>query len=405
MKKILSIGFSLLFSCCHWQVNQSVGTKKTGIDTTRLVGGSFENSEFTYYGIPKSFITSDTSPGWTQNGQKILLTGIVYQQDGKTPVPNVLIYYYHTNTAGKYLHKLEEKRSMSPNELGQTHGYIRGWVKTDINGKYAIYTVRPGLYPTRDFPAHVHLTVKEPNAIKEYYLDDFVFDDDKLLTSEYREKMENRGGSGILRLAQKDGLQIGERNIFLGLNIPDYPTKNNEINSGKNIGEDIFSFTPFHAWGPDKGTKTCPICKYGWYHGVLYFVGKNPNWSQIKKWLIFLEAESMKREKYLKVYFVYGDKTAYNKTDRVKKLENLGRELNLEKVALTFVPSFSDTDSEIHLNKIDSTVESTIIVYKRSKVIDKYINLIPNQESFNLISKSLDQTINEYFDLPKPKNE
>ncbi len=35
--------------------------------------------------------------------------------------------------------------------------------------------------------------------------------------------MENRGGSGVLKLVQGENLQIGEWNIILGLNIPDYP--------------------------------------------------------------------------------------------------------------------------------------------------------------------------------------
>lgn len=350
--------------------------------------------------VPQNISSQDTSPGWTQNGQKILLTGIVYQEDGKTPAPDVVIYYYHTNTDGKYLHKPEEKRSMPPNTLGQTHGYIRGWVKTDKNGKYSIYTVRPGVYPTMDAPAHIHPTIKEPNSIKEYYIDDFVFDDDKLLTTAIRRKMENRGGTGVLRLVQKDNLFIGERNIILGLNIPGYPTKKKkDISSGIKIGEDVFSFIPFHAWGPDKGTKTCPICKYGWYHGILYFVGNNPNWDEIKQWLRFLESEGRKREKYLKVYFIYGNEINYRKTERERELEKIGRELQLEKIALTFVPSFSDKDSEIYLNRINQTTDNTFLIYKRSRVIDKFINLKPTQENFNLITQQLDHTINEYFYL------
>ncbi len=376
MKRLYYIGFSVLLlnfltSCCYAQV-------------------------------PQNITSQDTSPGWTQNGQKILLIGIVYQNDGKTPAPDVVIYYYQTNVEGKYLHKPKEKRSMPPNELGQTHGYIRGWVKTDKDGKYSIYTVRPGTYPTKDEPAHVHLTIKEPNTIKEYYIDDFVFDDDKLLTTARRIKMDNRAGSGVLRLVRKGDLQIGERNIILGLNIPNYPQKEiNQINSGKNIGEDIISFTPFHAWGEDKGTKTCPICKYGWYHGILYFVGNNPDWTEIKQWLNFLEAESRKREKRLKVYFIYGNETAYDKSDRESELEKIGKELQLEKVALTFVPSFSDKDSDVYLNRINSNTNNTFLIYKRSRVIDKFINLKPNQENFSLISKRLDQSINEYFDVPK----
>lgn len=411
MKQLYQFAF-LLFLCnfltsCNGQTEEHNQTQQSNKnDRTQPVGGAFENSEFTYYGIPKLISSADTSLGWKQKGQKILLTGIVYQQDGKTPAPNVLIYYYHTNTEGKYLHKPEAKRSMTPNELGQTHGYIRGWVKTDSAGHYFIYTVRPGTYPTNDEPAHIHVTIKEHNDIKEYYADDFVFDDDKLLTSAKRKKMENRCGSGVLRMVQKGDLLIGERNLILGLNIPDYPDKMvSEMHSGKNIGEDVFSFIPFHTWGPDKGTRTCPVCKYGWYHGVLYFVGNNPNWIEIKQWLTFLEAESKRREKYLKVYFVYGNETAYNKSSRKKELESIGNELKLEKVALTFVPSFSDAESEIDLNKINQTTENTFIIYKRSRVIDKFINLKPTKDNMNLITERLDKTINEYFDLPKPKQQ
>jgi len=213
--------------------------------------------------------------------------------------------------------------------------------------------------------------------------------------------MENRTGSGVVTMVkQKDSLLVGERNIILGLNIPNYPIKNTiGINSGKNIGEDVFSFTPFHAWGPDKGSKACPICKYGWYHGILYFVGNNPNWKDIKEWLTFLESESKKREKYLKVYFVYGNESNYSKVNREKELENLGIELKLEKTALTFVPSFSDTDSDIRDSKINQQVDNTIILFKRSKIIGKFVNLKPTQDNFKLLSNRLDETINEYFYL------
>jgi protocatechuate 3,4-dioxygenase beta subunit len=216
---LLSIGS--LFASCKGQTieSQSQQPSKNSIS----VGGPFENSEFTYYGIPKLLLPTDTSPGWALQGDKIRLTGTVYQKDQKTPAPDVLLYYYQTNTEGRYVHKPEEKRSMPPNELGQTHGYIRGWVKTDAGGKYYIYTVKPGTYPTFDEPAHIHVTVKEPNNISEYYIDDFVFEGDPLLTAAKRNKFENRCGSGILHLVPQGDLLVGERNIVLGLNIPEYP--------------------------------------------------------------------------------------------------------------------------------------------------------------------------------------
>ncbi len=117
---------------------------------------------------------------------------------------------------------------MEPNDLGQTHGYLRGWVKTGYDGKYYIYTTIPGAYPTWDEPAHIHMTVKEDNDISEYYIDDILFEDDPLLTPKKRQRLENRCGSGIVRLVQNGELLVGERNITLGLNIPGYPTMHSD---------------------------------------------------------------------------------------------------------------------------------------------------------------------------------
>ncbi|GAB3931795.1 hypothetical protein [Mucilaginibacter myungsuensis] len=167
----------------------------------------------------------------------------------------------------------------------------------------------------------------------------------------------------------------------------------------------MVSFTPYHAWGPDKGTRTCPICKYGWYHGILYFVGDSPNWADIKKWLAFLESESIKREKYLKVYFIYGNAKNYNKQARETELANLGRDLQLQKVALTFVPSLSDRGSEIHLNKVDQKVGNTFILYRRNTVFANFIDLPATASNFSMMSDLLDKNKNEYFDLPQPAHQ
>ncbi|MEJ7698725.1 MAG: hypothetical protein WKF71_03640 [Pyrinomonadaceae bacterium] len=198
----------------------------------------------------------------------------------------------------------------------------------------------------------------------------------------------------------KDDLQIAEHNIILGLNVPNYPeTTKTEKQSGLEIGEDNPSFIPFHAWGQDKGTRACPVCRYGRYHGIIYFVGNNPNWDEIKKWLVFLEQESVKRGKHLKAYFVYGNQNNYDKGERQKTLETIGRELDLKNVALTFVPSMSDSESEVNLNKINPSVENTIIVFRQRNIIAKFIDLKPSAESFKNISTILDKSTSEYFSL------
>jgi protocatechuate 3,4-dioxygenase beta subunit len=396
MKHLNKIGFFvILFSCL---ISCKAQTKDTNNPSegngNRVIGGPFENAEFMYIGMPDKINSVDTSAGWTQKGQKLLITGTIFKLDGKTPAPNVILYYYHTDINGYY----PNKEGLDPRVV--RHGYIRGWVKSDEDGKYSIYTVRPAPYPNSDMPAHIHPAIKEPDIDKEYYIDEFVFDDDKLLTGEKRKAMENRGGSGILRLLISGDLQIAEHNIVLGLNIPNYPeTIKTEKQSGLQIGEDQPSFIPFHAWGPDKGTRTCPVCKYGRYHGIVYFVGNKPNSDNIKKWLTFLEQESVSRSKYLKAYFVYGNENGYNKETRTKELENIGVGLNLKNVALTFVPSMTDTESEVNLNKINPDVENTFIIYRHRSIMDKFIDLKPTAENFQKVSNTLDKTKGDYFDL------
>ncbi len=142
-----------------------------------------------------------------------------------------------------------------PIMLARRHGHIRGWVKSDAAGHYAIYSIRPAPYPKEDIPAHIHLSIKEPDIANEYYTDELVFDDDPLLTGAKRKALENRGGSGVLRVLEEGKLQTAEHNIILGLHIPNYPKKAPANLSGLEIGLDQPSFIPYHAYGPDKGSR------------------------------------------------------------------------------------------------------------------------------------------------------
>lgn len=399
MKRILNIGLIFLFltslTSCNGQIKKEETSTKN--NKNKVVGGGCDGCELMYVGMPNNIKSVDTSSAWNEKGQRLLVTGKVLKLDGITPEPNVIVYYWQTDSEGNY---------SKGTGKSERHGHVRGWVKSDKQGKYSIYTIRPGNYPNTDIEAHIHLSIKEPNIKDEYYTDNLVFSDDIKLTGTKRKKLKNRGGSGILRVLIDKEMQVAEHNIILGLNIPNYPTStNNRIKSGLEIGEDNPSFTPFHAWGPDKGTRTCPVCKYGRYHGIVYFVGNNPNWTEIKEWLTFLKQENVKREKYLKAYFVYGNERDYSKSNRQKELEQLGKELNLKNIALTFVPSFLDTQSEVDLNKINPKTENTIIIYKNRNIIGKYIDLKPTKENQNKVSDMLDKTRNEYFELPVPKHD
>lgn len=391
---------TLLTSCNGQTTSKNENQNVSEIDTKKVLGGGCEGCELMYIGMPQQIFPKDTSLGWTEGKQKLILTGKVFQLDGKTPASDVIIYYWHTDDKGLY-----SSNNQTPKKAKE-HGKLRGWVKSDQDGNYTIKTSRPTSYPNDNIPQHIHLSIKEPDIANEYYAD-LYFDDDPLYLKHKKKYGKlDRAGTELLRVLLDSKIQIAEHNIVLGLNIPDYPTKNRtDIQSGLNIGEDQPSFTPFHAYGPDKGTRTCPVCKYGRYHGIVYFVGDNPNWDEIKKWLKYLDNESVTRERYLKAYFVYGNSKKYNEQTRQAELEKIGNELRLHKIALTYVPSFTDTESEANLNKINSTVENTIVVYRHRTIVDKYVNLKPTAENFKMISEALNKTKSDYFELPEPKHE
>ncbi len=156
-------------------------------------------------------------PDWDVKLKRLAINGIVYNSDS-TPAANVVLYIYHTDKTGNY--------PLKGNETGwaKKHGYLRGWIKTNEKGEYKFFTLMPAPYPGRTDPAHIHITVKEPGKTA-YWIDEYVFDNDSLLTIANREKLKNRGGSGIIKLFDTGDILKGQRNIYLGKNIPGYPVK------------------------------------------------------------------------------------------------------------------------------------------------------------------------------------
>lgn len=186
----------------------------------QLIGGPCQGCEAIYEYGNRTLTSIDTLPDFNHSHPKLKITGTVYQKDGNTPAENIILYIYHTNLEGIYPKKGNEKG------WAQTHGYIRGWVKTGKDGRYTFYTFRPAPYPVITEPEHIHIIVKEPNK-NEYYIDNYIFADAPLLTDSFRKKLRNRGGSGIVQAIRQEDLLVIKRDLILGLNIPNYVTGQN----------------------------------------------------------------------------------------------------------------------------------------------------------------------------------
>ncbi|MDH4057659.1 MAG: intradiol ring-cleavage dioxygenase [Cyclobacteriaceae bacterium] len=191
------------------------GCAQSNSNEERSVGSSCEDCEMMFEGMPQNLLWQTTISGSDEPGEPLIIRGTIFKPDGKTPAPDVILYVYHTNSKGKY--------SPTPKQTdAKRHGHLRGWIKTDAQGRYEFKTIRPGSYPFRKDPQHIHPIVKESNT-SVYWIDEFLFDDDPLLTEEQKVRHQKRGGSGIITLTKDaNGVWIGRRDIILGLNVPGY---------------------------------------------------------------------------------------------------------------------------------------------------------------------------------------
>ena len=95
-------------------------------------------------------------------------------------------------------------------------------MKTNEKGEYKFFTLKPAPYPGGNNPAHIHITIKEPDK-NEYWIDEYLFDDDPLVTENMKTKNRKRGGDGIIKVKDVGNMLKAERNIYLGMNVTDYP--------------------------------------------------------------------------------------------------------------------------------------------------------------------------------------
>jgi len=198
--------FCLTTICCQ---------RKDGTLTYQLVDPC-EGCEAIFESGDRVLSSLDTMPFYAQGQKQIRISGRVYKSDGKTPAAGVILYLYQTDETGVYKAK--------PGAKGweRRHGSIRTWIKTDQDGRYTFFTFQPAVYPSGTEPAHIHLTVLEPDG-RYYWLDSYFFEGDPLLERTNLDLEAIRGGGVcILQLSEKNGLFVANRDIILGENIPGY---------------------------------------------------------------------------------------------------------------------------------------------------------------------------------------
>ena len=125
-------------------------------------------------------------------GERLIVSGRVYGQDGKTPLAGVSIYVYHTDIRGYY--SGETSDSNNPR--------LRGYMRTDAQGRYEYDTIKPGPYPASRVPAHIHYVVTAPGYQEKIF--EIVFQGDPYLNDEIHAQAAREDSAFSLRALERD---------------------------------------------------------------------------------------------------------------------------------------------------------------------------------------------------------
>jgi protocatechuate 3,4-dioxygenase beta subunit len=138
-------------------------------------------------------------------GTPLVIHGRVFRADGTTAAPDMIVFAYHTDATGLY----------NAPSAGPHSWRLRGWVKTDADGRFEFTTIRPAPYPSRRVAAHVHLTIEGPGVPRQAA--GLTFEGDPLLTAAEREQSAKAGRFGTMRPVEtRDGIEHVTLEIRIG---------------------------------------------------------------------------------------------------------------------------------------------------------------------------------------------
>src|SRR2546423_9278750 len=154
---------------------------------------------------PKELSWKTVIPPGNEPGEPLIVTGEVFQPDGKTPGEGMVLWVYHTDRTGYY----------NAND-DASHPRLNGWMKIGADGKYEFRTIRPGAYPHRATPAHIHAHVYGP-GYSERSIDDFWFNDDPRINEKELKQQADNGGHPVIVDVKRgsDRVWRGERDIVI----------------------------------------------------------------------------------------------------------------------------------------------------------------------------------------------
>ena len=155
------------------------------------------------------------------------------------------------------------------------------------------------------------------------------------------------------------------------------------INSGLSVGESVTPFHPSHVTGPDKGTDTCPPCKYGARPAVQVWVNGDST-ENVAKLASILNKAAGKNENFKGFVIFVTD----NKDQTAGTVKSIASHHGFESIGMAVIEPKNEAINNYKIN-LDKDVKNTVIVYKNKKVMAKFVNLEANDKGLNELNGAI----------------
>jgi protocatechuate 3,4-dioxygenase, beta subunit len=125
-------------------------------------------------------------------GERLIVTGQVLGPDGKTPLAGASVYVYHTDAKGLYTPETNDNRNPR----------LRGYMRTDAQGRYEFSTIKPAPYPNNRIAAHIHYVVNAQGHQERVF--EIVFEGDPNIDERMRADAAKEGSAFSIRTLARD---------------------------------------------------------------------------------------------------------------------------------------------------------------------------------------------------------
>jgi protocatechuate 3,4-dioxygenase beta subunit len=125
-------------------------------------------------------------------GEPLVVSGMVFGADGKTPLAGASVYVYHTDVKGLY----------NPSDNDNRNPRLRGYMRTDAQGRYEYRTIKPAPYPGNGPPAHIHYHVNATGYQERVF--EIVFEGDPKISDEIRARAAQADSGFSIRKLTRD---------------------------------------------------------------------------------------------------------------------------------------------------------------------------------------------------------